>query len=229
MSLIPIFRSIRLIPKNAEDLDRSSGSKGEIFYDTTEDTLRVFDGEVKGGYSLLRKDLTNLDVTTLNLGSGSITASQFNGPLNGNATTVTHGVYTTDIGTVTNSMLVNSSLVINGTTVSLGGSVTVSSISGNAGTASRLAQAVSINGTAFDGSANVTVTADANTLTNTTLNDSVVNSSLTQVGTLTALEVSGEVTVAANIVVPTKPTRATHASNKKYVDTRSIAMSIAMS
>ena len=53
-----------------------------------------------------------------------------------------------------------------------------------AGTATTLATARTINGVSFDGSANITVTADANTLSNTTLKSTVVNSSLTSVGTI---------------------------------------------
>lgn len=64
-----------------------------------------------------------------NFSAGTITAS-----LSGNATTVTNGVYTTDTGTVTNTMLAgsisnakltNSSITINGTSVSLGGTRTI--------------------------------------------------------------------------------------------------------
>lgn len=50
--------------------------------------------------------------------------------------------------------------------------------------APKLATARTINGTSFDGSANITVTAAAATLTGTTLNATVVTSSLTSVGTL---------------------------------------------
>ena len=63
------------------------------------------------------------------------------------------------------------------------------STTGNAATATALATARAINGVNFDGSAAITVTADANTLTNTTLKSTVVSSSLTSVGTLTTLTV----------------------------------------
>ena len=90
----------------------------------------------------------------------------------GNADTVTNGVYTTDTGTVTNTMLAgsianaklaNSSVTVNGTSISLG--------------------------------ASATVTAAAGTLTGTTLNSTVISSSLTSVGTLTSLTSSGTVTI----------------------------------
>jgi hypothetical protein len=55
-------------------------------------------------------------------------------------------------------------------------------LTGNATTASALQTARAINGTLFDGSANVTVTAAAGTLTGSTLNASVTESSLTSLG-----------------------------------------------
>lgn len=54
-----------------------------------------------------------------------------------------------------------------------------------------LATARAINGVNFDGSAPITVTADANTLSGTTLKSTVVNSSLTSVGTLASLDING--------------------------------------
>ena len=57
-------------------------------------------------------------------------------------------------------------------------------IVGNADTATALATARNINGVAFDGTADITVTAAAGTLTGTTLNSTVVTSSLTTVGTI---------------------------------------------
>lgn len=58
---------------------------------------------------------------------------------------------------------------------------------------------------------------------NTALSTWTGSSSITTVGTLTNLSVAG------NITTPTKPTIKTHVTNKEYVDTRAIAMSIAMS
>lgn len=51
--------------------------------------------------------------------------------------------------------------------------------------APKLSTARTINGTSFDGTANITITAAAGTLTGTTLNSTVVTSSLTGVGTIT--------------------------------------------
>ncbi|MFM6994086.1 MAG: hypothetical protein ACKOWO_03095 [Sediminibacterium sp.] len=59
-------------------------------------------------------------------------------------------------------------------------------LSGTASTANKLTTARTINGVAFDGTSDITIAADANTLTNTTLAANVVNSSLTTVGTITS-------------------------------------------
>jgi 6-phosphogluconolactonase (cycloisomerase 2 family) len=58
------------------------------------------------------------------------------------------------------------------------------------GSAATLTTARNINGVAFDGSAAITVTAAAGTLTGATLNSTVTGSSLTSLGTLTSLSVS---------------------------------------
>lgn len=70
---------------------------------------------------------------------------------------------------------------------------------------------------------------------NTALSTWTGSSSITTVGTLAEVTVSGSATVSGNIttdsnfIVSTPPTATTHATNKKYVDTRAIAMSIALS
>ena len=63
-------------------------------------------------------------------------------------------------------------------------------LSGNAATATRLATARTINGVPFDGGSNVTVPSSAETLTGSTINGTVTMSSLTQVGTLSSLNVN---------------------------------------
>ena len=100
---------------------------------------------------------------------------------------------------ITNGQLATSTTTLGSTTMSLGGTVTsvtgleslsstsfTGALTGNASTATKLAATRSINGVAFDGSANITIAADANTLSGTTLASNVVNSSLTGVGTLTS-------------------------------------------
>ena len=55
------------------------------------------------------------------------------------------------------------------------------------------------------------------------------SSNITTVGTLTNLTVSGTITANSNVAIATAPTSNTHATNKRYVDSRAIAMSIALS
>jgi hypothetical protein len=78
----------------------------------------------------------------------------------------------------------------------------VGALSGNATTATRLQTARTINGVSFDGTQNIVIGAegevvipDADDLTGTTLASNVVNSSLTSVGTLASLTVTGTATL----------------------------------
>ena len=91
-------------------------------------------------------------------------------------------------GTITAAAITASGVITanGGVTGNVTGNVSGSSGSttGNAATATALQTARAINGTNFDGTAAITVTAAAGTLTGTTLNSSVVTSSLTTVGAL---------------------------------------------
>lgn len=95
-----------------------------------------------------------------------ITAVAFNGTLSGNVNAVTGTSYFNKI----------ISPLIEGQTYT-----------GNAASATRLNPGRFINGVLFDATSNITVTADANTLTGTTINSTVVDSNLRTVGTLTSL------------------------------------------
>ena len=167
--------------------------------------------------------------------------------ISGNAGTVTNGVYTTDTGTVTNTMLQNSKVTVGTTDISLGGSATtivgldsvtsttfVGALTGTADTATALAtgRTISITGDiaytsdAFDGTAAVTGTGTLATVN-------------TDVGTYTKVTVNGKglVTAAADasisdLTVPTAdvawgtykitglgdPTADQDAATKFYVD-----------
>ena len=116
---------------------------------------------------------------------------------------------TTDTGAVkvffdTGSTWVEISyLPITGGTVT--GAVTVTGlltasggVAGNASTATALQTARTINGVSFDGTANITVTAAANTLTGSTLASGVTGSSLTSVGTLTTGAIGAGFTAIPN-------------------------------
>jgi len=138
------FNSIRFLPNHdAVTLNRKSASRGEVFYDPSTVSLRVYDGSTVGGYQILRSDFSNIQ--------GSLPSTAF-----GNAS-------------ISNARLVNSSTTIGTTAISLGsaattiaGLVSVTStgftgaLTGNASTATKLATARNINGVAFDGTADIT-------------------------------------------------------------------------
>jgi hypothetical protein len=78
---------------------------------------------------------------------------------------------------------------ITGSSASCTGNAVTATTATMAAGANQLNPGRTINGVAFDGTANITVTADANTLSGTTLKSTVVTSSLTSVGTLAGLNV----------------------------------------
>ena len=54
------IKNLRVIPREDDFLDRKIGSSGEIFYDRDQNSLRLYDGNVLGGISLAKTDLTNI-------------------------------------------------------------------------------------------------------------------------------------------------------------------------
>jgi hypothetical protein len=64
MAKIPVLDAIRIIPRDADFLDRRSGNRGEIFYDQTANTLRLYNGSTTGGVNLAKADLTNISNAT---------------------------------------------------------------------------------------------------------------------------------------------------------------------
>ena len=60
MAKIPVYDAVRIIPRDSGFLNRNSGSRGEIFYDQTANTLRIYNGSTVGGVSLAKSDLTNV-------------------------------------------------------------------------------------------------------------------------------------------------------------------------
>jgi plastocyanin len=63
MAKIPVLDAIRIIPREADFLDRRSGNRGEIFYDQTANTLRLYDGVAAGGVNLAKASLANVSNT----------------------------------------------------------------------------------------------------------------------------------------------------------------------
>ena len=140
----------------------------------------------------LIKDYVDTRVASAGVSDGSITSAKIT-----DATIVSADI-AANAG-ITNAQLANSSTILGSTTLTLGGTVTsvtglssitstgfTGALTGNASTATKLATARAINGVSFDGSGDITIAADANTLTGTTLASNVVNSSLTSVGTITS-------------------------------------------
>jgi len=56
----PIQRSIRLRPNDTDFIQSNSYENGEIYFDSNQNTLVLFDGQKFGGYPLLRADLSNI-------------------------------------------------------------------------------------------------------------------------------------------------------------------------
>jgi hypothetical protein len=148
-------------------------------------SLGVQEGLTAGsGISISAGTISATGLTTSNLSStAGITVDQL-------ATkTTTLGSTTLTLGGTVNSLTGLSSVSSNGFTGAL---------TGNASTATKLAATVNINGVAFDGSTNITIATDANTLTGTTLANNIVSSSLTSVGTITSGTWSGSV-IGSNV------------------------------
>jgi hypothetical protein len=172
-------------------------------------------------------DILNVGGTSVINASGQVAGSQVNGAV-ASATTATSATSATTATTATNAnnvattsvsnsasyfpLFVSSSsngnqvvnlgtgLTFNPSTNNLSTTTFTGALSGNASTASALTPGRTINGTSFDGSANITVTAAAGTLTGATLNSGVTASSLTSVGTLTALTVSGSSNTELSVI-----------------------------
>ena len=160
-----------------------------------------------------RKFLTNIDLQTnllLNASLSTHSAGTAAGALAYSSGRVVLGTGSASVtlAITTDAVTIGStSVALGATATTLAGlsSVTstsfVGALTGNASTATTLQTARTINGTSFDGSANITVTAAAGTLTGSTLNSGVTASSLTSVGTLTSLTTSGNVTVGGDLIV----------------------------
>jgi len=156
--------------------------------------------------------LTSLSVTgDSNLGGNLYLSGNL--VVNGSTTTVNSTIVTVDdknieLGSVSNpsdNTADGGGIILKGTTdktilwsISTGrwafnNPIEATAFYGNASTATKLAVVKYINGIGFDGSSDITVTADANTLTGSTLKSTITSSSLTSVGTLTNLTVTNTI------------------------------------
>jgi hypothetical protein len=152
--------------------------------------------------------ITNTGVTAASAGSG-ISVSSSTGSvtfantgvlsnLAGTHITVSSSTGNVTIGTDATSANTASTIVARDSSGNFTAGTITAALTGNASTATKLAATKNINGVAFDGSADITVTAAAGTLTGTTLNSTVVTSSLTSVGTLTSGTIGAGFTAIAN-------------------------------
>ena len=120
---------------------------------------------------------TSPTLTTPTLGvatATSINKVAFTAPATGSTLTIADG----------QTLTVNGSATITNGTHSGTNTGDQTSVTGNAGTATALQTARNINGVSFNGSADITVTAAAGTLSGSTLASGVTASSLTSVGTI---------------------------------------------
>jgi hypothetical protein len=239
-------RSLRIRPFDGASLNDVTGSSGEIFYDSTNQSLRVFSGATPGGTLLATQDYVDASIGTQNTFSSIAVQGQTTVIADAESDTLTL-VANQGITITTNSSTDTITIGLTGSVVVQGGALGTPS-SGNlinctfpilnqnttgsaatAGSAATLTTARNINGVSFNGSSDITVTAAAGTVTGNTLNSTVVNSNLTSVGSLTDLEVTGDVTANSNVIIEQIPTSVNHATNKKYVDARAAAMGVALS
>lgn len=175
---------------------------------------------------------------TLAPSNGGTGATTLTGYVKGNGTatmTASATIPTTDLsGTISNAQLANSSVTINGNSVSLGGSTTIT-----ASTTSTLTIGTGLTGGSFNGGSPVTIAIDSTvatlsgtqTLTNKTIsgtnntltnigNSSLVNSSVT-IGS-TNLALGGTTATLAGLTSVTltqDPVSNLQAATKQYVDT----------
>jgi hypothetical protein len=167
--------------------------------------------------------LTSTDWTTFNNKQTALTAGVGSGISISSGTISATGLTTSNLSStagITNAQLSNSTTTLGNTTMTLGGTVTsvtglnsVSSTSftgaltGNASTATTLATARNINGTSFNGSADITIIADAGTLSGTiTTTGKVANSATTATSANTANAIvarDGSGNFTANIITGT--------------------------
>jgi hypothetical protein len=151
-------------------------------------------------------------------GTADITIAANAGTLTGttlNATVINSSL--TSVGTLSNLTVTNP---INGSINGNAASATTATTAGTASAATKLATARNINGVPFDGSAAITVTADAGTLTGTTLKSTIINSSLTSVGTLVNLSVTNPISgsITGNAATATLASSATKLATSRNIN-----------
>ena len=164
----------------------------------------------------------------LNVANGGSGANSLTGYLVGNGSSAF-----TAVASIPNAGLTNSSITVNGSSISLGGSGTVTATASNA-----LTIGTGLTGTSYNGSSAVTIAIDSTvatltgtqTLTNKTIsgssntltniaNGSLTNSSVTVGSTSVSLGATASaLTGLASVAVTADPTTALQLATKQYVD-----------
>ncbi len=164
----------------------------------TKSTIADADVDASAAIAFSKLNITKANITGLGVQEGLTAGSGIS--ISGGTISAT-GLTTSNLSSsagITVDQLASKTTTLGSTTMTLGGTVTsvtgltsvtstgfTGALTGNASTATTLATSRNINGIAFNGSADITIAADANTLTGTTLASNVVSSSLTSVGTIT--------------------------------------------
>ena len=200
--MINQVQTVRFKQYTSSYLNTAKFNKGEIFFDATNNTLRVMDGSTAGGTQLALK--TYVDSAVSNL-TGLINSDKIiNDP------------------TPTLSVNLNANLQSIGRLADPSQDVVTAFNSLYPVTPTTLNQLPVTVGYANSKYAGIT--------NSSTLSSSITASSLTSTGTLTTLTVTGNINVTTgNIVSSAKPTASTHLTNKLYVDARAIASAVALS
>ena len=246
--------SAALLPRGNTSQRISLPTTGMLRYNTQSE---VFEGytntgwnsfSVTGGVTSFSAGTTGFTPSTsttgavtlagiLNVANGGTGVGTLTGYVKGSgvsAFTASATIPTTDLsGTITNAQLANSAITINGSSVSLGGSVTVTATASNALTIS-----TGLTGTSYNGSSAVTIAIDSTvatltgsqTLTNKTIsgasntlsnigNSSLTNSSVT-IGTTAISLGASSLTLGGltSVAVTQDPTSALELATKQYVD-----------
>jgi hypothetical protein len=189
------------IAKGGTGATTASGARTNLGLGSLATKSTIANADVASGAAIdfSKLNITRADISGLGIQDGLTAGSGIS--LSSGTISVT-GLTTSNLASnaaITNAQLANSSTVLGNTTMTLGGTITsvtglssvtstgfTGALTGNASTATKLAATKNINGIAFDGSADITVAADAGTLTGTTLKSTVVTSSLSSVATITS-------------------------------------------
>lgn len=184
-----------------------ASNNGRITFGSADEITFITNSDGQGGFKVTQAEIRPNVTNTMDIGSssvkwkdayfdGTVYSDAFDGPLTGNASTATkissitnsNIVQLTSSQTLTNKTLTSPTLTTPALGTPASGTLTNCTFptlnQNTTGSAATLTTARAINGTDFDGSADITVTAAAGTLTGTELKSTVVTTSATSVGAL---------------------------------------------